>query len=177
MLFRAVSSEGMAFPLWLTINLKPSQRRGYAAQPTKAPDMGVPAVGEEPMKPESLFEHDWPIEQAKAVLIAHLKTLGITSVSIGYDGEGDQGQISDIEALEPTEVKIKLMTNGTPLGAHRELTDALENFAWKVLDDHHAGFENNDGGFGTITIDVAANNVSLEKNDKFVDFHTETVAV
>lgn len=89
----------MAFPLWLTINLKPSQRRGYAAQPTKAPDMGVPAVGEEPMKPESLFEHEWPVQQAKAVLIAHLKTLGITSVSIGYDGEGDQGQISDIEAL------------------------------------------------------------------------------
>lgn len=143
----------------------------------KAPDMGVPAVGEEPMKSESLFEHEWPIEQAKAVLIAHLKTLGITSVSIGYDGEGDQGQITDIEALEPVEVKIKLMTDGTPLGPHRELTDALENFAWNVLDAHHAGFENNDGGFGTISIDVNGNSVTLEKNDKFIDFHTETVAV
>lgn len=125
----------------------------------------------------SLFEYEWPLEQAKAVLIAHLKSLGITKVTIGYDGEGDQGQITDIEALEPTEVKIKLMNDGTPLGRHRELTDALENFAWKVLDDHHAGFENNDGGFGTISIDVTGSSVSLAKNDKFVDFHSETVAV
>lgn len=125
----------------------------------------------------SVFLHEWPTEQAKAALITHLKTLGITSVSISYDGEGDEGQISDIEALEPVEVKVKLMTDCTPLGRHRELTDALEHFAWKVLDEHHAGFEINDGGFGTITIDVAGNSVSLEKNDKFVDFHTEMVAV
>lgn len=128
-------------------------------------------------QPTSLFEHEWPMEQAKAVLIAHLKSLGITSVTIGYDGEGDQGQITDIAALEPTEVKIKLMNDTQPLGRHRELTDALENFAWKVLDELHAGFEINDGGFGTITIDATGNSVSLEKNDKFVDFRSETVEV
>jgi len=98
-------------------------------------------------------------------------------VSISYDGEGDSGQITDIEALEPVEVKLKLMNDCTPLGPHRELTDALEQFAWKVLDDYHEGFEINDGGFGTITFDVTGNSVSLEKNDKFVDYHTETVAV
>jgi hypothetical protein len=125
----------------------------------------------------SLFEWEWPIEQAKAVLIAHLKTLGFTEVRIGYDGEGDEGQITDIEALEPVEVKLKLMTDGTLLGPHRELAEALENFAWEVLNYYHEGFENNDGGFGTITIDVTGNNVSLRKNDKFVDYHTETVAV
>ena len=125
----------------------------------------------------NLFEYEWPLEQAKAVLVAHLKSLGITSVTIGYDGEGDDGQITDIEALEPTEVKLKLMNDGTPLGSHRELTEALENFAWKVLDEHHAGFEINDGGFGTITIDVTGNSVSLAKNDKFIGYHSETVAV
>jgi len=125
----------------------------------------------------SVFLHEWPTEQAKATLIAHLKSLGITSASISYDGEGDEGQITDIEALEPTEVKLKLMTDCTPRGLHRELTDVLESFAWKVLDDHHQGFEINDGGFGTITIDVTGNTVSLEKNDKFVDFCTETVTV
>lgn len=125
----------------------------------------------------SLFDWEWPIEQAKAVLIAHLKSLGITSVTIGYDGEGDQGQITDIEALEPAEVKIKLMNDGVVLGSHRELTDALENFAWKVLDSYHEGFEINDGGFGTITIDVTGNNVSLEKNDKYIAYHSETVGV
>ena len=39
--------------------------------------------------------------------------------------------------------------------AMKLLQEALDDFAWAVLDAYHDGFENNDGGFGTIVIDVA----------------------
>ncbi len=125
----------------------------------------------------SLFDWEWPIEQAKAVLIAHLKTLGYTEVRIGYDGIGDEGGITDIEALEPKLVKIKLMRDGWRIPPHEALADALENFTWKVLDEHHEGFEIDDGAFGTLTLNTTTGKLTLERNDRFTSFETTTVEV
>lgn len=125
----------------------------------------------------SLFEWEWPIEQCKAVLIAHLKTLGFTEATIGYDGIGDEGGITEIIATNtlgaPTSLPIWGRTDA-PLG---NLADALENLAWKVLDDHHAGFEINDGAFGTVSLNATSGKLTLERNDRFTDFHTSTVEV
>ncbi|WP_296204124.1 DUF6878 family protein [uncultured Hyphomicrobium sp.] len=116
------------------------------------------------------------LHAAKADILHQLQAVGFTKVFINYDGEGDQGQISDIEALEPVEVKIKLMREGVVVN-HHELADALETFAWKLLDEHHAGFEINDGGFGTITIDVAKGTIELIRNSYYTSYLTELVGV
>lgn len=125
----------------------------------------------------SLFDWEWPIEQCKAVLGAHLTTLGFTEVRIGYDGIGDEGGITDIEAFNAQGTPSSLPMWGreeAPLG---KVADALENFAWKVLDEHHDGFEIDDGAFGTLTLNATTGKLTLERNDRFTSFETTTVEV
>src|SRR5436190_24105294 len=49
------------------------------------------------------------------------------------------------------------------------LGDALDDYAWELLAVTHARFENYDGGYGTITIDVAKTTVTLDHNQRFTD--------
>jgi hypothetical protein len=53
----------------------------------------------------------------------------------------------------------------------RPLADAIESFAWEIIDRHHSGFQNNEGGRGTLTLDVEAWGWSLDHED----FVTESV--
>jgi hypothetical protein len=49
------------------------------------------------------------------------------------------------------------------------LHEALEDFAWVVLDVYHGGFENNEGGYGSITFDVRKGAVTLDHNDRIIE--------
>lgn len=125
----------------------------------------------------SLFKWEWPIEQAKAVLIAHLKSLGFSSVSIGYDGTGDEGGITDIELVDAHGQTTPLPMFGradNPLGT---LADALEEFTWKVLDEHQSGFEIDDGAFGAVILNVSDAKLTIQHNARFTDYHSSTVEV
>lgn len=103
----------------------------------------------------------------KAELLAALRAAGITSVSVEYNGEGDSGQVDDILAHRG-DTKIKAAA--TILSTGRSLSDEIDDFAWELLDVYHGGFENNDGGQGQITIDVAAGTVTLDHNDRVTEF-------
>jgi hypothetical protein len=50
------------------------------------------------------------------------------------------------------------------------LEDALDDFAMTSVSQHHPGWENNDGGEGCVTFDVAADTINLEHRE----FYTET---
>jgi hypothetical protein len=54
------------------------------------------------------------------------------------------------------------------------LTEAVENLAWDYLEERHAGWENNDGAFGTFVFDVAGRTITLEHNERFTDVTTST---
>ena len=45
----------------------------------------------------------------------------------------------------------------------------MDDFAWTILAEYHCGFENNDGGFGTITVNAAEATVTLDHNDRVVE--------
>jgi hypothetical protein len=117
---------------------------------------------------------------AKAALLAALKKTRAASVTIVYDGEGDSGQIGDIAAKSAAGRAVKL--SGTvsldldgQLKEYASLEEAIEPFAWDVLYAYHGGFENNEGGYGTITIDVAKGTVTIDHNDRIIDvFNTMT---
>lgn len=131
--------------------------------------------------------------QRRAALLTAADTLGITAITIDYDGEGDDGQIGDIIAdrhprFVDGSVHRTVPAEQPDLSATRSLTtpDGLEfanlheladHVAWDILEEEHAGFEDNDGGFGTITILVPERKITLEKSDRFVDFTTDTVEV
>ena len=118
----------------------------------------------------------------KNCVIAFLKSLGVGRVEIVYDGEGDSGQI---EAITPFAVDGTTMDIGqlkitdpkqceavTGRDSVETVSAILEYFAWHLLDAYHGGFENNEGGYGSITMDVATGTVSLDHNDRFVEINT-----
>lgn len=114
-----------------------------------------------------------PLVIAKHALIARLKPLGIARVEIAYDGEGDSGQIEDISAYDEKgkDRSKRLQQSVTTDDGKRPslLSEIVDDFAWTVLQHFHDGYENNDGGFGTITLDVAEEKVIIEHSDRIME--------
>lgn len=131
-------------------------------------NMPTPDVG-----PEESFE------QRKQALFSTLATHGIHTVTVEYDGEGDSGQINDIaaftEANAPVDLHIPHNADGDTQRA--TLHDSIEDFCWDILELHHDGFENNDGGFGTFIFTVPDTSIQLRHSDRFVDVTTTTTEV
>jgi hypothetical protein len=119
---------------------------------------------------------------AKKALLAALKRSRARRVTIDYDGEGDSGQIGEVAAESatgrPVDLvrKITLNLRGEPY-QYATLQEALEDFAWVVLAVYHSGFENNEGGFGTLSFDVRKGTVTLEHNDRIIEVSTSLTEV
>ena len=114
------------------------------------------------------------------ILAAH----GITTLTIGYDGGGDEGQVEHVEAFGPAgatdlpDVECRrhgMEFNGTTDEQPDRLTSAIESFGYEVLEGVHGGWEINDGAFGSLTIDVASRSASLEHNSRYTTYDTETL--
>ena len=111
----------------------------------------------------------------KTPVVAALAKLGIATVTAVYDGEGDSGQIDSITAhgADGTERPLEgdiLVGDQPPEAIH----EALDAFFWDCLTAYHDGFENNDGGYGEITIDVATASVTIEHNQRFTDIDSSS---
>ena len=104
-----------------------------------------------------------------------LKELGrsrIVSVTIAYDGEGDSGQIEDISAYNAAGKLTKLDRRVRLSASHSEpiaLYQAIDEFAWELLAVYHGAYYDNEGGYGTIEIDVASGRVHIDHNDRVID--------
>jgi hypothetical protein len=128
---------------------------------------------------EMMAQSQRRLEAAKPTLIAALKNLGVTEVDVEYDGEGDNGQVTDAHAYGKDFQKIDLakphpisIGEGEAVEHYESLEDCIEAFAWDVIGQHHDGFENNDGGYGTLTINVEAATITLQHSTRFVDSTT-----
>jgi hypothetical protein len=115
------------------------------------------------------------LPRAKEAMLAVLKSARIATVTIGYDGESDSGQISEIEARTAKGKTAQLPDKPVSLplcggnGSYQTLADALDAFAWALLQAYHFCFQDNEGGFGTIKIDVVKGTVTIDHNDRVVD--------
>ncbi len=78
---------------------------------------------------------------------------GVVAVSISYSGSGDSGEIDSVEIRSPDLV----MT--LPEGPRRE---RIEGLAYACLHRAFAGWETNDGSTGSISIDVASGELSID---------------
>jgi hypothetical protein len=122
----------------------------------------------------------------RATLMQALRRLSITAVEITYDGGGDSGSVSAIEitpaGTTPPPLKesvtIKRVMTTYQDGEYKHevrdesvtLEEALDDFVMSSVSQHHPGWENNDGGEGTVTFDVVKDTVNLEHHE----FYTET---
>jgi hypothetical protein len=116
------------------------------------------------------------IRYAKRAMLKALRSYGIASVTIVYDGQGDSGQIEAIFAYDAKEQPVVLdrpvhlaLYRRKPASNYGSLLEALDDFAWLLLGHFHDGFVNNEGGFGTIRIDVAKRSVVLDHDDRVVE--------
>jgi len=110
---------------------------------------------------------------AKRPILAALKRARAAHVEIAYDGEGDSGQIAEITASDrsnkPVPLKGSVLLNLDGTRRRYGLTEALDAFTWEVLSLYQEGFENSDGGFGTLSIDVAKGSFTLDHSDRVID--------
>jgi hypothetical protein len=115
----------------------------------------------------------------KATVFGALSAVGITHVTVSFDGEGDSGQIENLEAACGDRIvdfpsmpvslyraqsgREELTTHEMPLG------EAVEELCYGYLEQEHGGWENNDGAFGEFSFHVAERRIALDFNARFTD--------
>jgi hypothetical protein len=89
-------------------------------------------------------------------IIPSLMASGVANVEAAYSGYGDSGAIDGVQFRDKSGVRVE-----------REkipavLTEKLENALYEFLP---AGFEINDGGQGTLTLDVQTGRLTLQHQE------------
>ena len=93
-------------------------------------------------------EHAERAKQLRAKLVPKLRRKGVQSVRFEYDGCGDEGNLRDI-IFEPQ------------ANAPKNISE-VEYALWSVLAQHFPGFEIDEGGYGTITWNIATDRIKIE---------------
>lgn len=120
----------------------------------------------------------------KAALFDALAAAAIVTVAVNFDGYGDSGQIESVDArdahgevaLPEAEIELASPTfDGSDVDRRTlPLATAIEELAYDLLEETHAGWENNDGAYGEFVFDVAERAITLEHNSRYtaVDFYS-----
>ena len=120
----------------------------------------------------------------KDAILAAMKAAGIASVIATYAGEGDEGSATELQA-EPAdvdlsiEVTMAMQTSGwdeaqrcwawSDTETRMALDEAISAFVDEVIQHHHAGFENGEGGGGEVTFDATDMTVSYDNFNYVVE--------
>jgi|SRR5580704_19246317 hypothetical protein len=112
----------------------------------------------------------------KKTVFDALAAAGIATVNVTFDGEGDSGQVDNIQAdgsetipQIPVELQITVWGAGKLGATKTTLRDALETLCYDYLEQEHGGWENDDGAYGEFTFDVAGRSIGLDFNARFSD--------
>ena len=119
--------------------------------------------------------------RCKSAFLPILRDHGITRVDISYDGGGDEGMMGDVTAYGGQSVRelpsvlcdhYAVDYGGNVRSSALQLEDALSAFAENAVCDHHGGWENGEGAYGEIVIDVDSGGVTITHNARFIDYDT-----
>ena len=117
-------------------------------------------------------------DTSREAIFDALGKLGIERIEISFDGYGDSGQIDNVavtggsENLTGEVTVVRAPWNG-PDEAHKcKLAEAVENLCYALLEQEHAGWQDNDGAYGTFVFDVAVRTVTLECHVRYTDINT-----
>jgi hypothetical protein len=136
-----------------------------------------------------MFNHpdaDAALAFNRTQLMAALHKLGATTVLIEYDGSGDSGDVQTL-TVSPDDLTPLLLTeqimqrhvrwgfsSGEPqcivTESQQSLHEALEDFVCACLEKRHPGWENNDGGSGEFTVNMADDTCLLSH----ITYYTES---
>ena len=123
-------------------------------------------------------------------LLTALAALGITQLVVRYEGGGDSGDVSELEIFPESlaqanianTLKVEQLTYHCLAGEYQDgeyryflqeqqssIDSALRDFVLTWVDAHHGGWENNDGGSGTVTINVSEGTFRLEHAEYYTE--------
>jgi hypothetical protein len=116
----------------------------------------------------------------KIVVFDALSQASIIHVCVGFDGEGDDGQMvrasaqADGKTVEFPPVKLTIQIaqsrSAQLTGRVMSLQDAIEQLCYEYLEQKHRGWEINEGSVGEFTFDVAARTITLDFNGRIIDY-------
>jgi len=95
--------------------------------------------------------------QTRAALLTELRALGVRSIEVQYEGYGDSGNVEDVVVTPDT------------IALTEDLRRRVEDFGWDFAYALSPGFEDNEGGYGTLTWDVTADSITLDQADRYVE--------
>lgn len=117
----------------------------------------------------------FPSEQHRAVLLTTLKTLGVTGVEVEFNGGGDSGGIEGVtfkvggKWVNDLPHTLVWPESGSSWDALHQcwedwtkqesmpIKDIVEKIVYDALEATDIDYVNNDGGYGTFSVDLAAN--------------------
>ncbi|WP_421950115.1 DUF6878 family protein [Pelagibacterium sp.] len=120
-------------------------------------------------------------EQNKTALLHALQMSGVTHVIVAFDGASDSGQIESVEVragddditmpgahVEYLKIGFDASDRPEPTPVSVTLEQAIDRFAYDILERTHGGWENNDGAYGEFVFDVAKQAITLEHHDRYI---------
>jgi hypothetical protein len=123
---------------------------------------------------QQIMTHFHQIEQARmedakkrlrTQIIPRLMQHRVATIEAAYSGYGDSGAIDGMQYRDEAGVRVDRTTLPTPV------IEQLENVLYKFLP---TGFEINDGGQGTLTLDVRTAKVTLAHQENYTDTRDST---
>ena len=124
------------------------------------------------------------LDNENRVLLFKLKDLGIAYIQAYYEGSGDSGAIDDIlyvdnkkaieENLDFDELSTDNYISGRECGIDFEIDKNLDNniedLIYGLLENVEDWY-NNDGGFGTVTINISTGEYFINNNVRYTETH------
>lgn len=124
------------------------------------------------------------------VVKIYLKKHGIKSFHIEYNGYGDSGDVSEVdikpESLASVVPKDRFEYQSEWSSSEYDeskwfdvkdnkqtFSEIIENIGWEIVNHNHGGWENNDGGQGTIDYNTKDNKILLSHGQNYMET-TET---
>jgi hypothetical protein len=114
----------------------------------------------------------------RQTLFDALSAAGITSVTVEFDGYGDEGQIVSAKyfvgedettpSLAPL-LFVRDIADDTAQSEPVSLEDAIDELLYHLLSKHYGGWQDNEGSFGEFTFDIPARTIDLDIGMRFVD--------
>ena len=99
-------------------------------------------------------------------LANRLKSIGVVTVYVSYDGCGDSGQIEEIVCRDVQGHHVRL-TGKTPA-----TDDQLADLFYDLIDARHPDWGDDDGACGELVWDLEADTLKHTHNVRFTDYST-----
>jgi hypothetical protein len=98
-------------------------------------------------------------------ILPQFRELGVANIEVSYSGYGDSGAIDGVQYRDKAGIRVDRAAVPTPL------IEDLESCVYSFLP---AGFEINDGGQGTLTIDVQLAKVTIQHQENYTESRDST---